>query len=219
MALVLGGSTLSRPDLPCLSWREHGLTWPEGKCGVRRRTKPVRQILLHCTAAENPPRRVFHNLSARKPNGLSVEFVLGSDGVLWQLLDPALHHAQHVGGGLSETSAGLEIVDVGRPVESNPRKRALSSGIIQVVDPEGKWRRSSIKPMLGLTERQARTLPVAVVELCSYFGVPVRMADTRTYVPRVEREELFGVVGHAQVTTKHGDPALDALELFGYPRG
>lgn len=208
---ILFDGPIDAPGLVTSLPQEHKRTWREGQSRVAKRTTPPNLVCVHATDAENPAATVFASLSTRK---LSVEFVIEQDGKVVQFLDPARFSAAHV-GGLNARAIGIECVCRLHP-NGNPRNRPESSQIVHVVNPDGTWLKSRRRACLGLFPAQVEALTLLVELLCSRMGIKPLAADPRDYVPPEERAALVGVIGHAQVTLKHGDPPLNALAPF-YP--
>ncbi len=208
--LLWDGQQCAAPGLDiALPGTQHGWTWRAGECRVGLRSEPIRLVVIHATDGEGNAAQVHRTLTAKR---LSVEFVIERDGRVYQFLDPARYHGAHC-GGLNAESIGIEVVCRLDP-HANQWGRPESSQIVQVVDPTAKWHRSNRRACLGLLAPQVVALTHLVDCLCSHAAIPATLADQRDYIPPNERGALRGVVGHAQVTTKHGDPPLDALAPF-----
>lgn len=226
MPLVIGGQQVAVPRLDVMSWLEHGLSWKVGESGVGARQVPVELVVVHCTGGERSGGGIHQTLTQRH---VSVEFAIDATGGIWQYLDPMRFHAAHA-GGLNRRAVGIECANAMRPTMPNARGRPLSKRIVQACDPRvgafpNDWtadqqgnrlyyRASRRVDSLGLFPAQLASLRRLVEVLCDHHPVPLRLADERDYVPVAERASLRGVVGHVQCSLRHGDPSVDALDLF-----
>lgn len=209
MGLILDGRDV-RMKTEVVDYLQHGFTWPIGSHGVKLRKEKPRQIVVHITGGEGGGRQVFTTLSNR---GYSVHFVIDRGGMIWQYLDPARAVAAHT-GHLNDASIGIEVANSGWPVASNPYSRPLTERWVHIVDADKRYVRTKTTVGLGLFPVQIASLKELVRMLCVTLAVPYQRADMRPYVPVAERQELRGILGHCQVTLSHGDPTLDALQIW-----
>jgi len=208
MGLIVGDVILECP-VEVVDYLSHDLTWPIGTHGVKVREKIPKLIVVHITGAEHGSRHVYRTLCNR---GLSIHFVIGRGGEIWQFLDPGTRSAAHTGHQNAQ-SIGIELVNAGWPVLSNPYGRPLSRHWVHLAKGD-QYVRSVERPCLGCLSGQLHSLNVLVSLLCSYLGIPYRRADKRPYVPQAERDALTGIAGHGQLAIKKGDPSADCLDCF-----
>ncbi len=223
MSIILGGHAVDEPGLRSKTWFDHGMTWPVGKNYVKHRAAPVGLGVFHATGGEGDAAQVFRSLSVR---GYSVEFVLDSEGVVWQFLDPLVHSAAHC-GGLNARSLGIEVVNGMRPYDVTST-RPKSEAIYQVVSdraPPGPdyvtrngrklyYLCSRRKDVTGLRPKQLEALRLLVRVLSAKTSIPHWPGALRDYVPVNERRDLRGWITHSAVTLGHSDPSLDSLSVF-----
>lgn len=153
---------------------DHGMQFEKLK--ARKRTSVV---TLHWTGAENPPERVFRNMTvARK----SVHFVVGAGGEAYQFCDADMLCAH--ASGQNERAVGIEVVNRANGAKTVPRgpDRTLLKETVH-----GKE-----FVYTAFLPAQVHTVQCIVAALCEAYKLP--MAVPMENVTR---------------TFKRGSPALD----------
>jgi N-acetyl-anhydromuramyl-L-alanine amidase AmpD len=90
--------------------RTLGCWWDPGVPGTRERSEPIRGVVWHWTAGIGAPKSVYRTLIGRS---LSIHFVIGSDGSIVQMADPATTVCSHAGPRGNPAFIGVEIVSRG----------------------------------------------------------------------------------------------------------
>lgn len=169
--------------------------------GVRQREPDL--ILVHDTAGEGDGIRIYDTL---KRDGLSVEFAIDRDGVIWQFCDPAINYTFH-----SETESRRSIgVELANYVTPN-----ISSDRPTLEEPY----RSRTREVLGHLAPQHYAMAALVEALLSVFpSIPARVpiSSAGPITGRRLPAGWEGVAGHLHFSDNHGDPALDILEGLRY---
>lgn len=108
-------------------------------CSRRPRNGPPRLIVGHWTGGEAGTQRydddglrVANVLRTRRnevgdPMPLSIHFVIGGDGTVWQMADPLLTQCRHA-SAVNPFSIGIEVVNKGLPPSFDGRKRDVVAG-------------------------------------------------------------------------------------------
>lgn len=184
------------------------------------RVQPCRAIVLHWTGGAGGPAAVYRTLRTRSgprtPDGLSVHYVVGTDGEVVQMAPHGLVclHA----GIANEWSVGIEVVSPGFPMGS-AYERERKAGVRREVYSD-KWkttRRAGVK-MLDFTEAQNAALVLLVETLCDTLRIPRRVpidADgslLRREMRPAELASFAGVLGHAHCHPTKLDPGSAILE-------
>lgn len=165
----------------------------------------TRAVVCHHTGGRRGVEGIFQTLQER---GLSVHFVIESDGTIWQLADAALRCAH--AGTANGYSVGIEIVNHAGP--KNLPRDAL---------------REVVREEIHGVERDATTFTVAQVQsalalthaLCRAYGLPHRVPEEEgklitTVLPKEVRDEYRGVLGHFHVKETKRDPGLVVLRAI-----
>jgi len=110
--LIVGGEAIPVFGPQVKTWHEHGLTFGEGN--TTEREQPIRHGILHWTASGKRlglkgAKQVWRTLTKR---GLSVDFVITDEGIIWQFVDPLVQCCAHA-GRLNATSIGVEVTGPG----------------------------------------------------------------------------------------------------------
>lgn len=184
------------------TWHETGLLFD-----VHPRHESTTLIVLHWTAAENPPQAVHRNMSA---DNLSVHFVIDQFGVVWQMCDAngLCAHAS----GVNVRSVGIEMICRG------DARKVPTRGVERVMVTE----RVHNQPLVyaGFTLEQQVACVALVQTLCEVYKLPMRVPtnDDGTVVSMPldpnELRTFRGVIGHLHANkVKKRDPGLRILEL------
>ena len=209
-ALIIGGEPVW-VGAPVRTWDDHGLEFRAGAKNARARTAAVDLIVLHVTGGEGAPPQVYRTLTAR---GLSCDFVIDADGVIWQHSDPATvctYHAGHVNG----RSVGVEIVNHG--FTRDPKLLAKWSGLREQYETTIHGRKITMSRSHGA--QHAATLALCDA-LTTRLAIPRELprGDTgklRTgAMTRAEVAGYRGVLGHFHLTTAKIDPGTDVLDTL-----
>jgi len=191
-----------------------------GLRSTRPRREPVRAIVLHWTGGAGGPAAVYRTLRTRSgprsPDGLSIHYVVGTDGETVQMAPLSLVclHA----GIANEWSVGIEIVSPGFPM-GTAHEREKKSGVRREVyaDKLKTSRRTGVR-MLDFTEAQTAAAMLLVETLCDSLKLPRRVpieADGALARRELRPEELArfaGVMGHYHCHPTKLDPGTAILE-------
>jgi N-acetyl-anhydromuramyl-L-alanine amidase AmpD len=180
------------------------------------RTQPPDLLVVHDTAGERDGAGVHETLAAR---GLSVEFVVGVDGAVWQYVDPARVYCWHA-GSVNGRAVGIECVNSVFPRESPSRFANAALPLTGREELHGRpvlvdGYRGGKRRVLGHLPAQLATLRGLVAALLDAFpSVPRRLprdpATGKVHGRRVA-PGWAGVCGHLHLSDAHVDPAMDAL--------
>jgi len=110
--LIVGGEAIPVFGPEVKTWIETGLTFGEGN--TTKRDQPIRHGILHWTASGKRlglkgAKQVWRTLTRK---GLSVDFVITDEGIIWQFVDPLMQCCAHA-GRLNKTSVGVEVTGPG----------------------------------------------------------------------------------------------------------
>lgn len=189
--------------VPCAvkveTWQTHGLTFPSQ---VKRKRTDL--IVVHWTAGEGDGERVHKTLRDR---GLSVHFVIESDGTVVQYMDTSVLGAH--AADMNARSVGIEIVNRATDEADKMPKRPLVREKIRGRD----------TVYTAFLPAQVRSCLALVMALCEAYGLPIevpRVAPGGDVLPReltwAELEAFRGVVGHFHWSKKgKRDPGLMVL--------
>jgi len=203
---------------PVLTWKDHGLTFIEGK-GARRRFKKQKIDLhvAHFTGGEGTARQTFRTLTGRR---LGVEFLIDSWGVVWQFADPARIDTFDA-GHVNPRSVGTEITCYGfrrpgkaipRPGRDRPVYTTTLNGRLRQFAAFTPWQ---LKAFLALDEGLRTVLP-AIRRRIPRNG---NRRLIRRKLTKAELATFSGVLGHFHVSRPKSDPGtelFDALDCAGY---
>lgn len=188
---------------------------------THERTEPCRGVVLHWTGGVRPPAGVYETLRARKgprsPDGLSIHYVIGSDGEVVQMaaLDRVCLHA----GAVNAWTVGIEMVSPGL-ARGAAYDRELARGIVRPVYEERLRGARRGVPTLGLTAPQERAMVDLVEDLVERLSLPrVVPLDPdggvlRREMTAAERSRFAGVMGHYHVHPTKRDPGSMPLEAL-----
>ncbi len=177
---------------------------------VRPRVEPVRVVVLHHTAAENPHTTVIHTLKSRTsggaPEGLSVHFIIDRAGVVHQTADLSLVtlHA----GRANPFSVGIEIVSRGQGTAAPGKPREAYRALVR-----GRYVR-----YLKFYSEQLKAAKLLTRALCQHYGIPYEVprdfnGKVSTAVLSLEQMATYhGVLGHLHITNSKVDPSIHLLE-------
>jgi N-acetyl-anhydromuramyl-L-alanine amidase AmpD len=172
--------------------------WPMGHRDVRARTEPVRAILLHHTAGENPGAGIFRTLVKRK---LSVHFTIDAEGTIIQHAD--VDHVTEHGGAANGYTVGIEIENRGVPPNFPHDNRKVYAHMMH--------RRN--REFLAFYPRQVLATYSLCKSLCSLLSLPFDFPyDERGYT-RYETLDpkslaaFSGILGHFHVERRKIDPS------------
>lgn len=188
----------------------------EGLRSVRKRREPLRAIVLHWTGGIGDPAQVYRTLRSRvtpnAPEGLSIHYVVGSDGLVVQMASENLVclHA----GLANEWSIGIEVVCPGFPgtLQAKEAARGVHRDLYRD-SLRGRWVR-----MLDYTARQQEAVVVLVEALCDAFSIPKRVpcekdgSLARRKLTSPELANFSGVLGHYHAHDQKMDPGTRPLE-------
>jgi len=171
---------------------------------TKPRTMPVRSVVLHHTKAESPPARVFRNLCAR---GLSVQFMIGHDGDVWQFADARDTVCWHAGHA-NAFSVGVEIVSkgCGTPDPNHAREMYLDQL-------NGKMRQ-----FLRFSQLQVLAAHDLSKLLCELHSIPFAVVGEpgheahRYTMSRHDYTNFRGVLGHYHISPSKRDPSPHILD-------
>lgn len=184
---------------------------------TRPRTEPCRAVCLHWTGGAGNPAAVYRTLRDRRgprtPDGLSVHYVVGSDGEVVQM---APHNLVCLHAGVAnEWSVGIEVVSPGfarGPAYERERKAGVQRRVYH-----DRIRTRTIA-MLDQTEAQNAAATLLVESLCDLLSIPRRVptdADgslLRRQMTGPELASFAGVMGHFQCHRSKCDPGTRPLE-------
>jgi N-acetyl-anhydromuramyl-L-alanine amidase AmpD len=185
------------------------------------RREPVRAIVLHWTGGIGGPKRVYETLRARKghrtPDGLSVHYVIGTDGEVVQMAPHGLTclHA----GPANEWSIGVEIVSPGLAMGAAYR-RELAMGVRRVVYADFIKSTKRATEMVDFTTQQTAAVVQICDVLCDTFNitraVPVNECGAllRREMTADELAAFSGVLGHYHCHPTKLDPGTRILEIL-----
>lgn len=188
--LIINGE--HRPvDFDVLSWNEPGgLSFYDHPKTWQPRKAEVNLVVLHwdvCDGATD----CYDVLLKR---GLSVQFILDSNGVVYQLLDPACSAAYHA-PPTNQRSVGIEISNPVLPARAGARPVVKEHKANNGID----WQHADF------TAEQKAILPKFVAALCDAFKVQRRYIKARDYSPNKAKD---CVCGHYHVWKDKCDPGL-----------
>ena len=181
-----------------------------GSCGVSKRTKKIKMLVLHWTGGEGGPISCFSTLQRR---GLSVQFYMDQLGNVTQYcdMDYSCAHA----GFVNSYSVGIEIANAGTgPADSRHPRQLYKTRL-----------KGDEKCLLEFYPQQVDSVIKWCHELCRILSIPeVLLRDSSgniatNTVDRSVISEFSGVVGHYQISDHKIDPGtqlLHALEQDGF---
>lgn len=184
------------------------------------RREPVRGIVLHTTGGIRPPRGVYETLRSRRgprtPDGLSVHYIVGTDGEVLQTAPHSLVclHAGKVNGW----TVGIEVVS---PLLARTKAASLERqrGIRRRVYRDRVRGRRELD-LLALTDAQMDATLLLVETLCDQLRVPRRVPTDgdgslmRREMTDAELAEFRGVLGHFHCHPSKLDPGTDVLDML-----
>ncbi len=175
----------------------------------KRQQRP-RWIVLHWTASERvgtPGDDLLHKSLSRR--GLSVDFFVDNDGVIFQHNDPGESYTRHA-GRINSQAIGIEVSNYGwvpraRPVPKLGRDRETYRAAVH-----GR----PVK-MANYYPLQQRAVNVLVSALCDAFEIPRRVE----LAPFTQRRRAYlddpqqgGVMGHLHCHRSKVDPGPRVLQ-------
>lgn len=187
---------------------------------THQRTQPVRGIVIHFTGGSGGPEQVYRTLRSRvgphSPDGLSVHYVVGSDGEVVQMCahDRVCLHA----GVANEWSIGIECVSPGIAMGSAYAAEAKRGVHREVYIDRPRGGAHKVR-MLDFTPPQTASLVLLVETLCDTLSVPRRVPmEGERYSPRqftpAEFASYRGVLGHLHVHPTKTDPGGRIFETL-----
>jgi len=209
-AIIIGGEPVF-VGAPVKLWTDSGLEFKASGKNARSRNRPVDLLVLHVTGGEGPPPQVFRTLSGR---GLSCDFVIDFDGVIWQHSDPANVCTFHA-GFVNDRSIGVEIVNYGWT--NNPKLKEKWEPLREQYDTVIHGRK--IKMARSNNAQHAATLALCdALTSCGRLSIPRRFPRDQhgrlitSAMTRAEIADFRGVIGHFHLTSAKIDPGTD---MFG----
>ncbi len=179
---------------------------PKVYSGCRRRKHPLKVSVNHWTAgySNKPAKAVFNTLKNRKPDKLSIHFVIDGDGVVWQMADCEKTVCFHA-GAVNDFSIGTEIMlrGVWPPL---PKDRQDLKKITYAYPIQGK----SLDQIQFLPQQIEAVIKLSDV-ITSEFGIkPQIPCDangniTNKVLPNSVRPQLEGFIEHLHVSSKKKD--------------
>ena len=176
-----------------------------------RRRKPLRNLVIHWTGAENSAQKVFRTLKRRD---LSVDFIIDWDGKTYMCNpDPLRYRTSHAGNANSY-SVGVEVVNYGT--------RRLASEVPQHKIAQ-KHRPLTLQTIHGKQRFVADFFPEQVKALKRLvWGVGYHL-DIETAFPTkpgtrqiqdtvIDWRSFEGVLGHFHVSGRKTDPGTAVLQ-------
>lgn len=190
----------------------------DGLRSTHPRRAPSRAIVIHWTGGARPPAGVYETLRARKgphtPDGLSIHYVVGSDGDVVQM---AAHELVCLHAGVAnEWSIGIENVSPGLAMGSAYAREA-KDGVHREVYVD-RVRGSHPVRLLDFTAPQSASLEVLVEQLCDLLAIPRRVPlDAagellRREMTPDELDDFAGVMGHYHCHPTKLDPGTRFLD-------
>lgn len=180
------------------------------------RARPATQIVLHWTAGTHGADAVYRTLRAtvgpRTPDGLSIHYVVDSDGTATQMcaLDRVCLHA----GAANAASVGIEVVSPGIPGSLSEGER--ERGVVRdEYDDRIRGRRVT---MLDYTAAQAEAVSQLVEQICDRLHIPRSVplehdgSLMRRQMTDAELASYRGVLGHYHCHETKLDPGTRPLE-------
>jgi N-acetyl-anhydromuramyl-L-alanine amidase AmpD len=189
---------------------DQNVMWWKPPRGCSARVTGPRVIVLHHTAGERDPRGVHNTLVSRKsvaaPWGLSVHFVIGADGTIWQMADARSTKTLHAGRA-NAWSVGVEIVNRGAPPALATAPRETYSDRIHGIPFD----------YLRFHPAQVGAAYTLCRALCEVLEIPYRFptesgAVTRGIMGESEIKTYRGILGHYHVSRGKVDPSPHLLD-------
>lgn len=191
-----------------------------GLRSTRPRRERCRAIVVHWTGGAGGPAAVYRTLRTRtgprSPDGLSVHYVVGSDGEVVQM---APHDAVCLHAGVAnEWSVGIEVVSPGFPAGSAHMRERKAGVRREVYRDRLKTTRRGGVAMLDFTAAQTSALELLVGSLCDEMqirrAVPVEPGGLlmRREMTPDELADFEGVLGHYHAHPTKMDPGTAFLE-------
>lgn len=182
------------------------------------RTQPVRAIVLHWTGGVGGPAAVYRTLRSRtgprSPDGLSIHYVVDSDGTTVQM---APHHLACLHAGIAnEWSVGIEIVSPGFPLGSAYERERKLGVRREAYEDRIRRARRPIR-MLDFTEAQTKAVVLLVEQLCDSLDIPRAVPMDggelmRREMTPAELATFAGVMGHFHAHPTKIDPGTRILD-------
>lgn len=189
-----------------------------GLRSTRPRMEPVRAIVVHTTGGVRPPRGVYETLRQRKgprsPDGLSIHYIVGSDGEVLQTAPHSLVclHA----GEVNAWTVGIECVSPLLPrtaAAEIERKRGVRRDVYR-----DRVRGRREIDLLDLTAAQTSATLLLIETLCDQMRIP-RVVPTdadgsllRRQMTAAELASFRGVMGHVHCHPSKLDPGTRVME-------
>ena len=192
---------------------------------TRPRKEKCRAIVVHHTGGSRSPVGVYATLKSRTgpraKDGLSVHYVIGVDGKVYQFA-PADLVCLHAGIA-NEWSVGIEVCSAG-VFNSISHKLELSRGISRQKYSDRIHRRE--RKLLDFTVWQYASLFQLIDYLCDRLSIPRRVPELdgeliKRDLSSTELAAFSGVLGHYHVSAAKIDPGTRPLvalqEKFSVP--
>lgn len=197
--------------------------WAETGFRFQGRSRTITTaIVLHATAAENPPATVYHNLAnhaayttrgdetSKIPQPLSIHFVVDKDGIVYQMADTELRASHCAAHGLNNLSIGIEFIN--RMTTTVPA-RGVERELVAEAIHHRRMRYYELLPA------QIRTGVRLTRTLCNLYGLPYRVpleaGEPMLYaLPEAKLRTYTGILGHAHAEENKVDPGLGILRAI-----
>lgn len=184
---------------------------------TRPRTQACRAIVLHWTGGAGGPDAVYRTLRARRGpktvDGLSVHYVIGSDGEIVQMA-PHSFVCLHAGVA-NEWSIGIEVVSPGF-ARGTAYERERKAGVKRETYVDRI--RGKRLTMLDYTEAQHASLGILIEQLCDTLRIPRRVpleSDgllMRRQMTDAELAGFSGILGHYHCHPTKCDPGTRPMQ-------
>lgn len=202
--LIINGKEVNC-DVEVRNWHQHKMEFKPGR-GARKRISPIDLFVLHWTGGEGNAEAVYRVLNGR---GLGIEFVIDTDGMIWQFCDPIFIDTFDA-GNVNHRSIGVEIVSYGF------RTKATD------VPGKGRFRNHSREKINGSTinaaqfnDKQLKALQALLKAVCGAIDtLPYVLpydASNSLITSAMTNQQLAdhkGIIGHYHITNKKLDPGL-----------
>lgn len=173
--------------------KNEGLWFAPGDKHTRKRRMPPTNVVLHHTAGEGGAHQVYNTLKAR---GLSVHFVIDSDGRITQMADPGTTVTFH-GSLMNETSVGIEIVNRGVPPAITGHLREVYRYTFRGVP----------RNFLGFYPRQIQATWELLLVLHQMFDIPLVWPEDQNVMTPEAAQAYHGILGHHHFVQTKIDPS------------
>lgn len=207
MPITFFGEQEASPNVEVIDGRTIGTWIGITDKGVRRRTEPVRAVILHHTAGRGKAPQVFKTLRTRRNKvgkliGLGYHFVIEPDGRVVQMADVA-HVVQHAGSANSY-SVGIAMVNPGNPTPGWETYSDVVNGKIRAC---ARFTQKQVDACKALCETLSDRLGLPRTFPCSKDGKVLRgLLDASTL------KSWSGFLGHIHVDAGKWDPVPHIMQ-------